>query len=306
MSQVKRIFVCLFLWLFLLVNYTDRITAITKADSGISHKTICGKLTAAYKQYFGLSVPYPAYVMGQSHAMGGAYWTSVAYIGTVRYRLHLLADGTIQAAVSEAKRPEGNFRVAVVAIDYGNTNIAGLLTNLWVDVQKRINVNYANYAQGFRSAVQFTNTNFLARRSEISDPRDKEEIKDFVESRGYPRDSFDIFVSLDLDARRPAGGFTSFGGDFVYMGYFYSASSFADLTEPGDYKEPELFWIAKAIYDHECGHVFGWEHEWAASQRDNVPDGCITAPELYGWADTDGDDIPEILDPTPYGMTYFH
>ncbi|HEX8090666.1 MAG TPA: hypothetical protein VF762_17535 [Blastocatellia bacterium] len=306
MSQVKKIFVCLFLWLFLLVNYTDKITALTKADSGISHKTICNKLTAAYKQYFGLSVPYPAYVKGQSQTMGGSYWTSVAYVGRLRYRLHLLADGTIQPAVNEVKRPQGNFRVAVVAIDYGNTNIAGLLTNLWVDTQKQINVNYASYAQGLQPAVQFTNTNFLAPSSEISDPRDKEEIKAFVESRGYQRDSFDIFVSLDLNAQSPAGGFTSFGGEFVYMGYFYEASSFADLTELSDYKESRLFWIAKAVYDHECGHVFGWEHEWAMPQKNNAPGDCITDPALYGWTDTDGDDIPEILDPTPYGMTYFH
>jgi hypothetical protein len=66
--------------------------------------------------------------------------------------------------------------VAVVAIDYGNTNIADLLTNLWVDVQKRINTNYASYVRGFQPLVQFTNANFLAPSSEIRNPKDKEEI----------------------------------------------------------------------------------------------------------------------------------
>jgi hypothetical protein len=307
MSQVKKVFVCLFLCMFLLISYTDKITAFTKAGSSTDHKTIRNRLTAAYKQYFGLSVPYPAYARGQSQAMGGAYWTSVAYIGSFRYRLYLLADGTIQLAVNEIKRPQGTFRVAVMAIDYGNTNIADLLTNLWVDVQQQINVNYASYAQGFQPIVQFTNTNFLALSSEIKNPKDKEEIKAFVESRGYPRDSFDAFVSLDLNAQRTAGGFANYGGEFVYMGYFYGESSFADLTELSDYKEPQLFWIAKAIYDHEFGHIFGWEHEWAMMpQKRTTPGDCITDPALYGWTDTDGDNIPEILDPTPYGTTGFN
>jgi hypothetical protein len=28
----------------------------------------------------------------------------------------------------------------------------------------------------------------------------------------------------------------------------------------------------------------------------------MTDPVLYGWTDTDGDGIPEIIDPTPYGQ----
>ena len=100
MSRVKNIFVCLFLCMFLLIGYTDKITAFPKAGSSTDHKTIGNRLTAAYKQYFGSSVPYPAYAKGQSQAMGGDYWTSVAYVGSFRCRLYLLADGTIQPAVN--------------------------------------------------------------------------------------------------------------------------------------------------------------------------------------------------------------
>lgn len=306
MSRVKKILVSLCLCMMLLDGSIDRADALPKTGPAISHDTIRIKLTDAYKKFFGLSVPYPAYVEGQHPAMGGRYWTSVAYIGQLRYRLYVLDDGTIHAAVNEVRRPQGTLRVAVVVIDYGNTNIADLSANLWVDVQKRINENYVDYVEGAPPLVQFVNTNFLALASEINNPRDKEEIKALVESRGYSRDSFDTFVSLDLNAQNPAGGFASYEDKFVYLGYFYEATDFADLTESSDYNEPKLFWIGKAIYDHECGHIFGWEHEWAlVAGRSYGPGDCITAPALYGWTDTDGDKIAEIVDPTPYGMTDF-
>lgn len=306
MSQVKKILASLCLSTMLLGASMDKANALPKTDPGINHKTIRKKLTAAYRKYFGLSIPYPAYVEGQHPVMGGRYWTSVAYIGPLRYRLYVLDDGTIHATVNEVRRPHGTFRVAVVVIDYGNTNIADLVTNLWVEVQKRINENYACYVEGSQPMVQFVNTNFLALASQIKNPRDKEEIKAFVESKGYSRDSFDTFVSLDLNAQITAGGFASYVDKFAYMGYFYEATNFADLSELSDYNEPKLLWIAKAIYDHECGHIFGWEHEWAlVTGRSYEPDNCITDPVLYGWSDTDGDNIPEIIDPTPYGMTDF-
>lgn len=148
--------------------------------------------------------------------------------------------------------------------------------------------------------LRFANTNLLATSSQIANPRNSADIISFVESNGYRQDDFDIFVALDLDPQHPSGGFANGGGgNFVYAGYYFSQTDFADLTTRGAYSQSKLFWIGKTVYDHECGHLFGWEHEWTPNWTFRSDD-LITDPVLYGWMDTDGDGIPEILDSNPY------
>lgn len=304
MSTVKKIFVCLRLCVILVVLLTN--TTIAPAQSGrVNGHNVRSTIIAAYKQYFGLDIPFPAYAQSRSATLERS-WTSTAYLGSLRYRLYVGADGTVLPFVGEAKRPYGNYRVAVVAIDHGNTNIASLLNNMWVDVQQQINHNYEEYSYSSgcnQPMVQFVNTNFLALSSEIANPRNSEEIISFVEGKGYARGDFDIYMSLDLDPQHQAGGFATYGGNFVYMGYYYLPTAFADLSETSYHKKSQLFWIAKAAYEHEGGHSFGWEHLWTITMGGQyMPDDCITDPALYGWTDTDGDGVPEIMSLTPYGM----
>jgi hypothetical protein len=271
-------------------------------NGAVNTHNVKSKIIAAYKQYFALDIPSPAYVVSRSDTMG-RYWTSTAYRGSLRYRLYIQSDGTVLPFAGAAKRPYGTYRVAIVVIDYGNTNIASLLNTLWVEVQQEMNQNYAAYAYSCganRAMVQFVNTNFLASRIEIANPRNSEEIISYVQNTGHRRDDFDIYVALDLDAQNPAGGFADYGGDFAYMGYWFAQTNFADLCQLGSYNKPQLFWIAKAIYDHEFGHIFGWEHEWTISSSSRfLPDDPITDPVLYNWTDNDGNGIPDIMNSMP-------
>jgi hypothetical protein len=253
-------------------------------------------IVKAYRDNFGLDIPFPAYVKATSYKNTCSF-TSVAYIGTTRYRIYLHDDGTIEANACDVKRPQGTYRVAVVAIDHGNTNIAALLNTDWAEVQQEINDNYEAFSMshGFTEPVlRFSNTNLLATSSQIANPRNSADIISFVESNGYRQEDFDIFVALDLDAQNCRGGWANYGGNFVYMGYYFSPIAFADLNNNAANGKSQLFWIGKSIYDHECGHIFGWEHEWIPNWQLR-PGDLITDPVLYGWTDTDGDGIPEIL-----------
>lgn len=296
MSTGKKVFVCLRLCLIILALLTN--TIIAPAQKVINNNSIKSRITAAYKQYFGLDIPFPAYVGGRSDDMG-RYWTSTAYRGSTRYRLYLLTDGTVLPFAGPAKVPYGTYRVAVVAIDHGNTNIATLLNNLWVEVQAEMNRNYAAYAYSCgndRPMVQFVNTNFLASNIEIANPRSSVDIISYVEGRGFAKEDFDVYVALDMNAQSPSGGSAEYGGDFIYMGFYYAPTAFADLSQLSSYNKPILFSLGKAIYDHEFGHIFGWEHEWVGdSGGKRRPDDPITNPALYGWTDTDGNGCPEIM-----------
>jgi hypothetical protein len=305
MSTGKRIRVCLYICLMVAALLADTAAAFSQ-ESDLNDASARTLIIDGYRRYFGLDIPSPAYVKTRVSQKLYRY-TSTAYIGNRRYRIYLERDGTIEADVSPAKRPCGTYRVAVVAIDHGNTNISALLTNLWVDVQQELNDNYATFSSSHGYAqpiLHFANTNLLASSSEIANPRSSTEIISFVESRGYRQEDFDIFVSLNLDPQHPSGGFSGFGSNFVYVGYYSSQATYADLSTAMSHGKPQLFWIGKTVYDHECGHIFGWEHEWTPWDSNKLfADELITSPVLYGWLDTDGDGIPEILDPTPYGMS---
>jgi hypothetical protein len=65
--------------------------------------------------------------------------------------------------------------------------------------------------------------------------------------------------------------------------------------------------LPEIIYGHELSHMFGWNHEWPLGFGDSESMfrlGTNAYPYLmFGWTDTDGDGVVEILDETPYGMT---
>jgi uncharacterized protein (TIGR03437 family) len=272
-------------------SFTTKAGAISSANAGMS-------LTTAYQAHFGQHVPDPAYSYNAPGAAWPRFWTSTAYIGSQLYRLYLLEDGTILFRnFQPAHRPYGTIRVAVVAIDYGNTNIGSVLQNLWMAAQNSVNAAYAQVSPppGWpQPLVQFTNTNILAQSSQVSNPSDQNSIISFLTSKGYSASDFDVYVSLSLDPSHPAGGFES--GNFIFMGYYFGAANYVTLDAG------TLLDLAGSVYDHEMGHVFGWEHEWTPNYPAASPN-PITDPILYGWRDTDGDGTPEIIDPTPYGNT---
>ncbi len=67
--------------------------------------------------------------------------------------------------------------------------------------------------------------------------------------------------------------------------------------------------ILGVLFDHELAHGMGWQHWWPVGDAgvsealySNWRHTYAFPYYLFGWVDADGDGIPEILDPTPYGM----
>ena len=59
--------------------------------------------------------------------------------------------------------------------------------------------------------------------------------------------------------------------------------------------------------NHELSHMFGMMDDWPAMRAGPGPAGSIADDwipyVMFGWTDTDGDGVPEILDSTPYGTS---
>ena len=73
----------------------------------------------------------------------------------------------------------------------------------------------------------------------------------------------------------------------------------------GPKPDAELYYT---LLSHELAHALGWQHVWplglgsGGATRDWNSENPTWPTLLFGWTDTDGDGVPEILDPTPYGL----
>lgn len=277
-----------------------RVTGFVLVDDPLA---ISRAIVTAYSQLFGLDVPKPPIVFsGRAGVFSRAQsYTSAAYVGNTIHRVYLFPDGTVTGAQAPVQRPAGAFRVVVVAVDYGNTNIAAVLNNAWPSAQAAINAQHARHAQTIGQSspiVTFQNTNILATPQDVPNAANRADLFAFLATRGLlVGQDFDIAVSLALDASSPAGGLAT-GTDMVFMGCFFCSASASQTLSTDD-----LAALARAIYHHEIGHIWGWEHEWTGCGSGIEPNcgAFITAASLFGWTDSDGDSVPEIIDGTPYG-----
>ena len=120
-------------------------------------------------------------------------------------------------------------------------------------------------------------------------------------ARGFSTSGYDFLISINVDPSKAEGGvaYTCTTPAFIYVGNYFSYKSRLD--------ESQLYNFAATAYHHEVAHHLGWPatHDWSptcgATRLGFEP--LITAPILFGWEDTDGDGVPEILDSTPYGRS---
>jgi hypothetical protein len=127
---------------------------------------------------------------------------------------------------------------------------------------------------------------------------------------------YQLVAIVDLDAADTARhayvtreGFDTFG----------LASGCCPCADPGadiwvGINDPAQLWgddgrLLTTLLAHEAFHHFGYPgtHDWPCTEglRVDASDCCGSSEIpalLLGWTDTDGDGIPELVDPTPYGM----
>lgn len=267
-----------------------------------------------YAIQFGISVPQPAIFTERSPTPCPTqdFLTTVAYLPTgypnVRqiFVMHLTRDGLVPVTDGEGLSvssflvhviPAGTIRVLTVILTYPQT-----LTDADLPAFRRqqdsVNHQHAAFAhsRGFSEPiVQFEFTNVTLAGAGVANPRTLPGIRAALALAGTSTSGYDVVAAINIDPDTSEGGFSVAGQPaFVYMGNYSHWSS-----RPS---EAGFYGIARATYHHEVGHHWGWAHQWTPWCGGTPPfDPFITAPVLFGWEDTDGDGVPEILDPTPYG-----
>lgn len=263
-------------------------------------------------------------------------WVSTAYIGNNLYEVDLFPDGHTEAWTSPVFpntsvdlknslwkdpvcRPAGEYSMLVVFLDFGNLGVAG--DQSLADLEAATAETNAAYA-AFPSAGSGSAPILQVRTTGVFIPVPAgvagklitlDQIRQFA--RLDPAD-FDWIAQVDLDSSstyRYAGGGTPETTSFGYMfsacpevPYMVNIHITVDARDQLAGMDNRLAWT---MLTHEVFHLFGYpgSHNWPCTNglQSDPADCCgiTNIPALMlGWVDTDGDGIPEILDPTPYGI----
>jgi hypothetical protein len=294
---------------------TPQPSGITEVATNLPPRTALEEaVKAIYQREFAEPVFRPAIFddVRSSNCAGAGHLTSAAYLpSSARFSRLLFVytsrDGTQVIRTDTSSNvitPAGRFRVLVALLTWPET-VADDTLPLWIAAQQRINDDHAAFAaaKGYAAPiVSFESTNVLLAGSEVPTPNTRAGILSALSAHGVPTTGFDFVVLVNMDPAKNEGGLAFTGSSdpaVVYVGNF---SAFKTRLDAADVDA-----VARTVYHHEIAHHWGWPgtHDWSPTcggvQLGFEP--LIAAPVLFGWEDTDGDRIPEILDPTPYGRS---
>jgi hypothetical protein len=216
-------------------------------------------------------------------------------------------------------RPEGALTLLAVFIDYGNLGVTGAEVLAAFDAAtRRLNEIYAGYPRDPISALPILQME--TRGVVIRPPEARDDV--FLSPpairalTGLDPAGYQLVAIVDLDAADTARHAYVTRPDFDTFGL---ASGCCPCADPGvdiwvGIDDPSQLWgddsrLLTTLLAHEVFHHFGYPgtHDWPCTDGPQVDatDCCGSSeiPALFlGWIDTDGDGIPELLDPTPYGM----
>lgn len=293
-------------------------------ESDMNQTELTGLFNRIYRDLYGFEMTSPA-IYENSGSPIGHRWTSTAYVGEKLYRIYLDEDGSYRSWYEERVLgrgyyifPKQTLKVFVMISDDGSTNIADLHQTLWPAMQQQINDLHAQHALSIglpEPILQFENTNLLVDADELQidytsyDPYWAWDLRDWMVERGHDPAEYDLVALLILTYDSPqthaAGSYRHPDFPFIYSNNIYrpAEGEVVDLSRVEANGLPALYRITDILYNHEGSHLFGWEHEWAPGyDTSHAHPRFQAAPQLFGWTDTDDDGVPEILDPTPYGI----
>jgi hypothetical protein len=284
--------------------------------------TIAERFIRLYKEKFNLIFSAPVFthygVTYEPAEEAENRWISTAYTQDTLYVIQLFDNGTVTHLSKEMYgdnppygicRPQGEYKILTIVVDYGNTSLTEekVRENLEKAVTEA-NQHWADYSASINlpeSILEIENTTaFIDAPADSNDFITLEQVKTFT---GYDPMQFDLLAEVSLDSENRVIQ-TQIGGNS-------GGISFPNRCEPGSKWNVNMSvnirnqTIAKhagqALFEHELMHMMGWNHWWPVGDGSSNPgysDGFILPHYLYGWADTDGDGIIEINDPTPYGL----
>jgi hypothetical protein len=251
-------------------------------------------------------------------------WIGAAYYKGMRHYVQVFDDGHAEwsngpyadpahRSLSDTYyycRPSGTYRVLVVFVDYGNLGDvkAEALADVPVVVEW-LNGLYENFAagQGFTSALMHVE----ADAAYVASPPAPGELLTAEQVRtraGKDPTAYDFVMQIDLDVNGSYGqryfaDILEPGGGIALQGC--GASKFGPINIWSSV--PDAGSIQGALvmdFNHELSHLFGMMDDWPFQQGIPGPRGSSIDDwipyTMFGWTDTDGDGIAEIIDPTPY------
>jgi hypothetical protein len=254
-------------------------------------------------------------------------WIGAAYYKGMRYFVSIFDDGHVEWSNGEYAepahrsttgsyaycKPAGTYRVLVAFVDYGNTGTvkADALSNVPV-VVTWLNGLYADFATSHGSSAPLMR--IQADAAYIDSPPNRGELLTAGQLRtltGIDTAGYDFVMQIDLDAEatfstryfpgvlEPGGGLALEAcgtGKFGPINIWSSVGAAAEL-QGGLVMD----------FNHELSHLFGMMDDWPALRGAAGPAGTTTDDwipyVMFGWTDTDGDGVPEIIDTTPYGTS---
>ncbi|MGB7540315.1 MAG: hypothetical protein WBM17_17365 [Anaerolineales bacterium] len=288
-----------------------------------------------FSKTFGVNIIAPAIARKYREGVEDP-WISTAYIGDEFYEVEVFPDGHSENYINPifpntnidfkkslfkepVCRPAGVYSMLVVFLDFGN--IAAGKDEILSDLEAAaatVNGDYAAYPSAGPGSAPILEI----RPTGVVIPVPKEvkgklitpaQIHTFS---GLDPSTFQWVTQVDLDTastfRLSSGTMatTSFGYAFSGCPATRSTVNIQVTIDSRNQLAGPDNRLADTLLSHEVFHLFGYpaSHLWPCisnvSQTDRG-DECVNTniPALMlGWVDVDGDGVPEILDPTPYGI----
>jgi hypothetical protein len=312
------------------INVTG-IPEFTPLPPAMNLEEATQKISEIFQKNYGVNIPKPALQRFDiPDNPSRSRWVGSAWYAGKNYYIELFDDQSVVLNVQEYAsaaqkssqlysvlcKPAGPYKILIEFVDYGNVqgvNKADLITQVSTMINW-VNQVYTNFSksQGFsNSPVVLSGTGVYIPSPPVSGdlvPFDKVKALTGVDPK-----NFDIEIEIDLDSTNAyankhwPGVFSDAGGGLALQGCgtidnskggVNIWSSMSDVSTPEGALSMDL--------THELSHLFGMYDTWVFSPASfTFPDGTRGDNwipfTMFGWIDTDGDGIPEIIDPTPYG-----
>ncbi len=280
-----------------------------------------------YQQLYGVNIPAPSqYRFDSAQRPDLSRWISSVYFKGQRYYIELYDDTHYQVSPDTFAerthqlsdtffiycRPAGLYKILVVFVDYGNTGVNKDQALAQVPpIVKWINQLYTDFAvsQGFKtSPLQIeADAAYIPAPPSPGNLLTAAQIKS---ATGADASKYDFVMQIDLDANNTMGeqewkGILESGGGIALQGcgaYYDGNVNIWSVVKDAR----EVQGVLVMDFNHELSHLFGMMDNWPFGKA-SLPDGTVVDDWIpyvtFGWTDADGDGVPEVIDPTPYGTS---
>ncbi len=309
------------------------VPAIAPPPAPQDRATAKARIIALYQEAFGIHLTSPALARRSRPGVFSDPWVSVAYIGDRLYQINLYPDGHSEAYLTPIGHeiqtdrkvtgkpvcwPAGTYSMLVVFLDWGNLDVTreealGALEQATAAVNAAYDAS-ATQAGLSQSIFALRTTGVVV--SPVPDIPGHLLTRAQVQSlTGLDLALFDFVSQVDLDRENTARR--------AFARPNWDTFGFASGT-CGPAQENVHIWVCldeksqlygpdgrleSTLLSHEVFHLLGYpgSHDWPCTDGSVVDEsdccGSTNVPALlFGWTDTDGDGLVEILDPTPYGL----